>query len=560
MAGGPGPDVPIIRKGTIVVGTQQQTLARCTLCPAGCELALVQAGPDNWRSEYPAESGRGLCPRGSALGELLSHRQRLLAVARREGGQLHALDLPSALRRILDAAAGRKLVLLLDGNVPVEQMTAAAAWCRDWPLAELCLVVELAEEQLLLGTEASGADYLSDDDLKDCDGFVVIGDVFGANPLCSRGLFDRRRSDPRTPIVTIDPAAGSAAKFGTHRVVAGPGGEPAALHALAAAAGVESGMAASPPAEGIPSAAEAGSAIAGCKRLAVLIVAEHGRGCNWRQVGFAAATLAKALGGGVAAQTAGANALAAVRLAAELGTISLAKALSDESAVRVAIGCDVLGMLGQPDIRVFATAAPLPNCTTDAAEIILPLAMAGEYGGTYLLTGAKQARIAPLMSPPAGVPSPAQLVEALASAAGIAQPQTRPQAPKLERLSGQPPSPAPAQADSPGTKLLLERQAIHAGCGALTAHGSWQAAIQPLPELRICPRDAREAHIKNLAVVTVRAGGQSVRAAARLAPELAPGTVVLPEGSAQARALIGARIDPDNDAVVAEPVPVDVSP
>ena len=536
-----------------MVGTQQETLARCTLCPAGCELALVQAGPDNWRSEYAAQSGRGLCPRGSALGELLGHRQRLLAAARRQGGRLGALDLPSAMRGIVDAAAGQKLLLLLDGNVPVEQMAAAGAWCRDWPGAELCLVIEPAEEQLLLGAEASGADYLADDDLKDCDGFVVIGDVFGANPCCSRGVFDRRRSEPRTPIVTIDPAAGSAAKFSTHRLPAGPGGELAALQALSSAAGVESG-----PGEGSVSAAEAGQAIAGCKRLAVLVVAEHGRGGNWRQIGLAAGTLAKALGGGVAVQTAGANALAAVRRAAELGSPSLGKALSDESAVRVAIGCDVLGMLGQPDIKVFAAAAPLPNCTTEAAEIILPLAMPGEYGGTYLLTGARQAQVAPLMSPPAGVPSPVQLVEALASAAGAAQ--TRAEAPKLARVSGQTPSPAPAQDGSPGTKLLLGRQATHAGSGAITAHGSWQAGIQPVPELRICPRDAREAQIKNLAVVTVRAGGQSVRAAARLAPELAPGTVVLPEGSAPARALIGGKIDPANDVIVAEPVPVDVSP
>ena len=532
-----------------MVGTQQQTLARCTLCPAVCELSLARSGPDNWRSEYPARSGRGLCPRGSALGELLSHRQRLLAAARRQGGRLRALDQPAAVRSILDA--GQKLLLLLDGNVPVEQMAAAGALCRDWGGAELCLVIEPAEEQLLLGTEASGADYLADDDLKDCDGFVVIGDVFGANPRCSRGVLDRRRSEPRTPIVTINPAAGSPVKFSSHRLPTAPGGELAALQALSSAAGVESGPAGA-------GAAEAGQAIARCKRLAVMVVAEHGRGGTWRQIGLAAGTLAKALGGGVAVQTAGANALAAVRLAAELGTTSLAKALSDESAVRVAIGCDVLGMLGRSDIKIFAAAAPLSNCTTESAEVILPLAMPGEYGGTYLLTGARQVQVAPLMSPPAGVPTPAQLVEALASAAGAAR--TQPGAPKLARVSVQVPPLAPAQNGSPGTKLLLERQATHAGSGAITAHGSWQAGVGPLPELRICPRDAREAQIKNLAVVTVRAGGQSVRAAARLAPELASGTVVLPEGSAPARALIGGKIDPANDFIVAEPVSVDVSP
>ncbi|OPX23147.1 MAG: hypothetical protein B1H04_04010, partial [Planctomycetales bacterium 4484_123] len=201
------------------------------LCPAGCELTLAPAGPDKWRAEYPLQAGQGLCPRGSALGELLAHGRRILTAGRRQGDRLEAVDLARAYKEIA-SAPGDGLVVLLDGNVPCEHMVAAAACCRDWPNVQLCLVLEPAEEQLLLGAEASGAEYLSGATLAECDGFVLVGDVFAANPTCAKGIFDHRRQAPRTPIVVIDAAAGTAAKFATHRLDIRPGGEAAALAEL----------------------------------------------------------------------------------------------------------------------------------------------------------------------------------------------------------------------------------------------------------------------------------------------------------------------------------------
>jgi anaerobic selenocysteine-containing dehydrogenase len=261
----------------------------------------------------------------------------------------------------------------------------------------------------------------------------------------------------------------------------------------------------------------------------------------------------------VAVQTSGANALAAVRLAAKLQTIPLGDALADDGACRIAIGADVVGMLGGIDVPVAAAAAPLPNCTTDQAEIVLPVAMAAECGGTWLSGGAQPVRASAVMAPPAGVPTPGELVAALASGTGVGRAQTRAEVPPLERLSGGAPAEAPAALDPPKPALLLGRQALHAGCGALTAGGSWQAAMQPLPELRMSPSDAEAAGIGNLAIVTVRAGGQSLRAAARIAPELPPGTVVLPEGRAEARRLSPCRVE-SGGAVVAAPVAAELAP
>ncbi|MHC4295161.1 MAG: hypothetical protein ACYSTL_06210, partial [Planctomycetota bacterium] len=205
-----------------MTGSQQHqaSTARCTLCPAGCGLELVSTGPDAWRIEYPLTETTGLCPRGASLGELLYHPSRILSPTKRRNDCSHEISLDTAMQEIIDLAAGKDLTILLDGNLPCEELSAASAWCKASIRMKLCLVIEPSDEQLLLGTEASGAKYLSSDKLAKCDGFVIVGDAFAANPICSRGIFERCQSEPGTPVLTIDPAAGTASKFASHKVQA----------------------------------------------------------------------------------------------------------------------------------------------------------------------------------------------------------------------------------------------------------------------------------------------------------------------------------------------------
>lgn len=537
---------------------QELMSSRCTLCPAGCEIGIVPTGPDMWRTEYPPSDGGGLCPRGSALGELLGHRLRILEPYRRVPGpgQPRGMDLSATWNEILACAGNDRIMFLLDGNIPCEELVEAADWCGAWDNAGICFVTEPAEEQLLLGIEATQADYLSNESLAQCDGFVIIGDAFGANPTCARSVLDRKKEEDRTPIVAIDPAAGIGVKFATHCVRTSPGKELQALIALAGAAGIDVPWKSK---NNLASANAAGKAIAQCKRLGVLIAAEYGRSSQWRQIGYVAGKLAGALGGGVAPQTTGANALAAVRLGKELGAVTLAEALS-ANAPCVAIGCDVLGMLAWENARILAAAASLPNATTDVAEIVLPVAMAGEMGGTYFFRGDQSTKIAPLMSPPAGVPGPAQIVKALAKAAGVTTPSPRAQLPKRVKLPEPAEAPSLADPDPARLVLLLSRTAAYAGCGALTAHSSWQNASRPAPELRISPQDAREINAKNLDIVTVSACGKRIEVCLRVSPELSAGTVVLPEGLAQTRQLAPCTVEADGAGIVAAMQTVDLSP
>lgn len=76
---------------------------------------------------------------------------------------------------------------MLDGNCPAEEIAAAAEIADAWDGVRLCLALGPDDEQVLLGVEASGAHYLADEELAKCDGFVVVGDAFAANPQCAPG-------------------------------------------------------------------------------------------------------------------------------------------------------------------------------------------------------------------------------------------------------------------------------------------------------------------------------------------------------------------------------------
>jgi hypothetical protein len=476
----------------------------------------------------------------------------------REGGSLKPLREADAAQYVARRAGGKAVTVFLDGNIPCEEIASAASWCAEWAGAKVCVVIEPAEEQLLLGAEASGAKYLPSAELRECDGFLIIGDALAANPACARGLLDRRRQDSRTPVVVIDPAAGTASKFATQVVPTAACGELQSLAAVAAAAGADLSSLQLPSPKPSPATTAAGKTLAGCQRLAVLVAAEYGRGAPWQAIGVVAGMLAKARGGGLALQTDGANSLAALRMGMKLGAVPLATALADENAIRITIGCDLAGMLGWAGLKVLAAAAPLPNATTDAAEVILPLALPAEVGGTFLADGERQVEIDPLLKPPAGVRGPSGAVELLARAAGAGRSAARGAADPLTRATAQKPPVAAPQSDPPKQALLFGRQAAHAGSGALTGYGAWQSAAADMPELRLSVEDARKMQLKTGQTAEVESKGHSVAVRVQVAPELAAGRMVVSEGFAGTRALAPSRVDATGGIVAAEPVTASV--
>jgi hypothetical protein len=304
----------------------------------------------------------------------------------------------------------------------------------------------------------------------------------------------------------------------------------------------------------------AGRALANCERLGVLIATSYAGSAQWSAVGALAARLAEAHGGGVAAQTDGANALAALRLERQLGARSLNAVLQADDAVRVALGVDVLGMLGADEIGMFAAAAALPNCTTDAATIVLPLALPAELSGTFLRGGDQLVETTAAIAPPTGVLAPAAIVGELARSTGISAPAPLHDADPTARLDVELPAEIGSEAlIDDGSRLVFGREAMHAGCAALTGHGSWQRAVRPVPRLRLSPQIAAAMGLRNRERVVVRVNGCSLDAEVCEAPEVSSDVVVLSQHVAAARRLVPMR--PNGHAVapagVGPPVRID---
>jgi hypothetical protein len=434
--------------------------------------------------------------------------------------------------------------VLIDGNLPLEEIAAAAEIIAAWDGVDLCCVVSPEDEQLLLGIEAGGAVYLADDDLAGCDGFVIVGDAFAANPRCARNVMDALAKHRRAPLVVIDAGGSVTAKFATRRIICRPGDEADVL-----------------------AGDEVASAVEGCKRLGVIISAEAGRGGIWWRAGYQAGELAKSHGGGVSAQTIGANALAAVRLNKNLGLLSLAKALrsmavpamkndTGETPV-VPIGVDILGMMGWADVDVPVAAAALPNCTTESAQVVLPVALACEMSGTYLQAGAKTVKTSALLPPPAGVPTISELLRALAEAAGADVPPLSGDLPTTDRITG--PTPDATETKIPdGMVLVAARHAARHGEGSLTAYAEWQKQSSPLPEIRISQADAADLCLRDMAQVEAETELHKTIARLRVVKYINPGTLAISESYPEVRRLMPYVIDAERDAIISNPTAVAV--
>jgi len=181
-----------------------------------------------------------------------------------------------------------------------------------------------------------------------------------------------------------------------------------------------------------------------------------------------------------------------------------------------------------------------------------------EMGGTYVLSGGRQVASRALLAPPAGVATPLEIIEQLARSAHVAPPEVPGIAAALEARPAEAPELVAAEGDPGQPLLLFARQALHAGSGALTRHGSWQQGAEGQMELRVSPADADEMDLRNLQAARVEAGGRSAAAQVRVSDGLPAGAVVLPEGFVEARALAPCRAEADRNALAATPAAVKI--
>lgn len=530
---------------------------RCSLCSLACFLRLSESPhgylePD-YRTDVP-ELRRGVCNRGNMTAELLAHIRRIDA-AKFCGEETRQVPLEEAIRSLAGTVQASRTTLLIDGNLPAEDIAAAlalAAGSHGKIAASVYLPTE--DEMVLEGLAASRARLLTPENLAECDAILIVGDAFATHPVISKPVHALRKRNVRTPLVVLDSLPGRTSIFATHPLLVRPGTESRVLAALAGKSGVrdlgvlscEVGRAASE--SGLPEGAlaAAAAAVAGAKKLGVLVRAEIGKAANWDQIGLLSGLIASAKAGGVTACLTYGNALGAYRLARAAGA-----RLDQPGETVIVLGTDVVSVLSRQEcnrtldgIRTLVAAAQLPTLTLGAADVVLPLAFNFEAGGTTVTGSGEVITVESLAEAPGEAVPAGELVMRLAHAMGLRGVERKVDRSVLETMPEvdvraiiERGHPQVAKAPEGAFLAVTASDAIHFHTGGRTSHCEWPKYMAPNPVATMNVDDAGPLGIKSGDEVLLVSNEGEGRATAEVVKTQAAGVVAVSSGFAEMRRL-----------------------
>ena len=530
---------------------------RCSLCSLGCFLRMSQSPhgylePD-YRKDVP-ELRRGVCSRGNMTADLLTHVHRVDA-ARLCGDEARAVPLDEAIRTLAEAIRTSRTTLLIDGNLPAEDIAAGlalAAASGGKIAAGVYLPSE--DETVLDGLSASRARMLTPESIAECDALLIVGDAFATHPVLSKPVHALRKRNVRTPLVVVDSLPGRTSIFATHPLLVKPGTESRVLSAIAAALGVkdlgalsrETALAAAESGLAAGQLAAAAAALAGAAQLGVIVRAEIGKAANWDHVGLLSGLIASAKGGGVTACLTYGNALGAYRLARAAGART-----ERPGETAIVLGTDVVSVLSRQEcervldgIKTLAAAAQLPTLTLGAADIVLPLAFNFEAGGTIVTGSGEVIHVDSLSDAPGEAVSAGEIVLRLAKVMGLRGMERKVDLQILERMPevdaramvgrGQPEVP---KARAGELLAVTTSDAIHFHTGGRTGQCAWPSTIAPYPVATLNVKDAAPLGIERGDEVVLTSSEGDGRAIADVVKGQAAGVVAVSVGFAEIRRL-----------------------
>ncbi len=530
---------------------------RCNFCSLGCVVTLAETARGAVAPDYghdTPEMRRGLNNRGNITAELLRHARRVVSARLCSGGKCADARLEDAVRIVADAVRASGAALLIDGNLPCEDVAAAlalAAGSNGKLSASVYLPPE--DEAALDGVAASGAALLTPEDLADCDAILVVGDAFATHPLISRPVHDARKRNPRLPLVVVDSIPGRTSIFANAPVVVKPGAESRALAALAAKCGVgDLGALAVSDADAGASAealANAARMLGGAKKLGVILRAEVGKAPNWDQAAFLAGKLASAKGGGLTLCLTYGNAMGSYRLARAY-MAQPPSAGGTAASVLVALGGDPATTLSKKEsaaldgLKLLVAANAMPVPTMGRAGVALPMAFNFEAGGTTMTGSGEAIEVNSVADAPCDACSAGALAEALAKALGIpgvARGFSRAAIEKMPAadagtVAGRP-HPVPASAPVGEFLAVTHGDAIHFHTGSLTSMCAWPAWAAATPLVMMSAPDAAALGVKHHGRVLVVSGVGQCEAEADVSKIHPAGVVAVSSGFAASRGL-----------------------
>jgi len=510
--------------------------ARCLMCSVGCPVRATRVGPDQYAPDYVPHAGyAGLCGRGSVLVELLDHPDRLRRARRGSGDGTRTVSVEDAARAMAEALRGADSpVVVADGSLDLDTLAAVGRFARDAG-ARWTAYVPPGDAGLVHGLDASDASPVGPEALADADALLVIGDVFAAQPVAAHWIFRARDAHPRMPRLVVAGGDTATAKFATARVE--PPLETGGFAAVLAA--VRTGRTDGLPAD---AAVLAGwkDQLASAERPAIVVTAELGY-ADGRALADQAAALAAETGAKLCPLTAGGNAWGAMRAASAEGGACPAEVLRPGADAVLAVGCDLLSAYGSAiggsaldGATEILYVGPMANRTAARASLFLPAAFTFETAGRAMLGPGRLVDFAPLMAPPAGVPSVARILDMVGAAGGEPADVSAPcEAPAMPEVVGG------GAEECKGVVVAPASDAVQYDDGSVTGRARWPQAVRPRPVLGLAPADAEAVGVSEGHTAVLSGPGGSAEVDVSIRPGQRAGQAWVSRGFAAVRDAFG---------------------
>jgi anaerobic selenocysteine-containing dehydrogenase len=505
----------------------------------------------------------------------------------------------------------------LDGNLALEDLAAARTFCASLgDTARLLIHLPPHELGAVEGLDAAEVPQAAPSAWREADALLVVGNPLATHPVAARHLLRWGPDRARVPMIVVDSSATLLTDYSPNSLVCPPGHEYWVVTALLAAANAgDDGAPRAPRRERDLGLAGSGveldrlrpaaERLRPARRPAVILAPQAG-GCDrWRAAAMIAATWARQRGGTSTVLTGHANALAAARYMRRHGIRDWASAGSQATVgdgdVLLIVGWDPSSayprLMWESAVRRAACVAlvsTFPPADADCVDVVLPLALGSEAGGTYVLADGRPTHVSSLLPPPTGVLTIselfARLADRLAALPGSplkGGPVRFSAAVSEDEVAAAPLSP-PALPPAPpecevqrGWPTVVVADPSQYFDGQITRHSSWWQALGALPELRVSPADVRALNLRDGQKARIRSGGNwaTVRVTVvRHQPELSPcglpltspedvarparpvGWLAVSGAAPEVRRLAGWEFGPSNEAAQSGTIHVEVEP
>lgn len=533
------------------MSSENQT-TRCLYCSLACPVSVKQRARGIVEPEYvnstDAPGPGGLCYRGHYVAALMAHPKRVVESRSKTvfgtSGGAYELILSEAAGALQNAAKDNKLGVLLSGNLPIQEISAAVRFFQEaLPALHLSIYIPPSDEAMFEGLAHSRAALTDRSAIGGAQSILAIGDVLGTHPMLARDLLGFKESSRRAQLISLDALKGRTMRFANSALSVNAGTETKAIMALALMAGadLENLCEDVPKIDDLLNACGLDRSVAEKSLEAlkqdsnsvILLTMPQGRSRQNEILTGAAGELAVATGSKILPLYCYGGSAGAFALSRSLNlsdaTAWFDAAVNGEFSTIFVVGVDPLGVLPADyasqvfeKVNKLIVASSMPSATTERADIVLPMAFWFEMDGEVIDYKGQSIPLNKLGEPCGAAQTLVGLLNTLAQKAGLdsvsktnvefGMPLAK--MPLDEKYTLESFSTTGAQED---TFIVLSRtENLDLYDGWVSRQLDWVLTIEPGPVVMINPEDAVRLKLQDKNLVSLSSDGNSVKMRVRI--------------------------------------------